>query len=99
METETARAGWPQRAAAIGRGAAGTVLGIVYPPTCIGLRRGNRRAAHALRPLLVGDPVHRAALLRAPRHAVRGRSRHGLAVAGRDRRSAGVRAGPRRGTL
>jgi ComF family protein len=36
METETARTGWRQRAAGLGRGAAGTVLGIVYPPTCIG---------------------------------------------------------------
>src|SRR5215213_6254153 len=36
METETARTGWRARAAGLGRGAAGTVLGIVYPPTCIG---------------------------------------------------------------
>ena len=36
METESARAGWRARAAGLGRGAAGTVLGIVYPPTCIG---------------------------------------------------------------
>ena len=36
METETVRAGWRARAAGLGRGAAGTVLGIIYPPTCIG---------------------------------------------------------------
>src|SRR4051812_37910730 len=36
METETARTGWRQRAAGLGRGAAGTVLGIVYPPPCTG---------------------------------------------------------------
>src|SRR3954449_1241833 len=36
METETARSGWGQRAAGLGRGAAGAVLGIIYPPTCIG---------------------------------------------------------------
>ena len=56
------------------------------------LRRRDRRAAHALRPLLVRDRLHRAALLRAARHALRGRSRHAAAVARRHRRAAGVRA-------
>jgi len=36
IETESVRAWWRQRAAGLGRGAPGTVLGIIYPPTCIG---------------------------------------------------------------
>src|SRR3954471_8749003 len=47
METETARAGWRARAAGLGRGAAGTVLGIIYPPTCIGCG-GATGEAHTL---------------------------------------------------
>src|SRR3954451_4103945 len=58
------------------------------------LPRRNRRSPYPLRPLLGRGEVHRAALLRASRHAVRGRSRHPAAVAGRDRRTAGLRARP-----
>ena len=77
METETVRAGWRARAAGLGRGAAGTVLGIIYPPTCIGCG-GATGEPHTLCARCWSEiAVHRAALLRAPRHAVRGRSRHG----------------------
>jgi predicted amidophosphoribosyltransferase len=99
METETAGAGWRARAVGLGRGAAGTVLGIIYPPTCIGCG-GATGEPHTLcarcwsEIQFIERPY--CERLGTPFAVDLGMA---LLFAGRDRRSAGVWAGPRRGAL
>jgi hypothetical protein len=74
--------------------------GPALPTHLRGLRGGHGRSPWSVRPLLVGAPPHRAALLRAPRHAVSGGLRRRPALARRHRRPSGVPPGrgPRRST-
>ena len=87
---------WTRRASAFAQRFADAALNALYPPTCLACRAATGRAWRLVSALLERDALHRAAVLRAPRHAVRAGPRRRAPFAAGDGRSARFRPRPRR---
>ena len=96
LETFSTLASWMR--ARLGHGLR-AVLDLVYPPVLHGVPRRESERAGTVPACWTPSALHRAAVLRAARHALRAGSRRRAALARGHRRPARLRARPRRGAL